>query len=137
MSKATTKKKKKAATREDLLAVLKRRAGGVESLHEEFVPEWGMTVWIAELSGHDQDKVRRWTKGDDLGVKDSSKMLTLVLRDKNGDPLFVEDDIDLLLEESGKVIERLMVKAARLSGVDFEAEKKPSEESRPIDSSTS
>jgi len=124
----------KGATREGLLAKLKKRAGGVGSLTPIEVPEWGMTVYLAELSGWDQEKIQEWVSGDKTRLRDTAKMLPLVLRDVDGKRLFEESEVGLLMAESSVLLLRLMKEAARLSGVDVEEEKKSWPEAASTDS---
>ena len=121
---AQRKHKLAPVSKSALFAQLKERRGGIATLTSYEVPEWNCIIYLAELSGWDQEKIQKWTGGKDVKFSDAAKMLSLVCRDEVGAHLFTEEQVEILLGESGVLLTRIMTFAASLNGVDVEEEKK-------------
>ncbi len=104
-------------TKEQILA-----AKDVETV-EINIPEWDGSVLVKGLTGKERDvfedvclKQRRGEKDIDIrGLK--VKLLSLSIVDDAGNPIFTQEDVELLNEKSGAVINRLFEKAQELSGL--------------------
>src|SRR6266540_1372540 len=101
-----------ALTREQILAARSRR----KPIPLE-VPEWGGTVYIKILSAGDQVAL------SSNGHKDVEIPIFLVaatLVSEDGERLFTDEDVPLLLEEEFPIIMRVYREAARHNGISTE-----------------
>ncbi len=89
------------------------------------VPTWGGDVWIRELSGEERDaweagwlEYRKNVNGDAEDVSNySSYLLTHTLVDAEGKLLFGENDVPLLGQTRGRVLEAVAREAMRINGI--------------------
>jgi hypothetical protein len=88
------------------------------------VPEWGGDVRIKQMSALDRASLAEISnneKGDIGNQRVMLKLLSLVLVDDQGQPLFNEDDIESLGSKSGNVLNRLANEALKLNAMTKEA----------------
>lgn len=82
------------------------------------VSEWGCTVYVRPLNGHQRNKL---VKDALAGGVLYGSALVPSLCDKDGIPLFSELDVDVLNTKSGKVLERLSALVVKLNGLNSDA----------------
>jgi len=88
------------------------------------VPEWGCTVYVATMPGHDRNK---WSSDafDEAGTTERGKMraglLVHCLTDERGAKLFTPEDATALEGKNAAVLARLFAVAIRLNGLGTEA----------------
>lgn len=92
------------------------------------VPEWGVSVYLRELSGAERFSVSRQLS-DDKDIDASAVLLTLSIVDEAGARIFSDDDAPALAQKNSAVLVRLMQEMSRLSALGQEGldrAKKPS-----------
>lgn len=92
------------------------------------VPEWGGSVLVWELSGHERS---RWTDSvikrrgsneyDPIFVDMDAKLVAAAVKDESGKRLFSDKEIGALSKKSAKALQRVVKVARRLSGLTDEA----------------
>lgn len=99
---------------------------GRELVH---VPEWGLSVWVYELTGEELDNWRqgllrssRRSRGDmEVDPKklrgQTARLVCAAVRDENGQRIFADLDAPSLLKKGSGAVERLATVARRLSRV--------------------
>jgi hypothetical protein len=96
------------------------------------VPEWGGTVRLKELSAKDRSLIEATTigaKGQSIEVRIEAfktlreRIVAATLVDEEGKRLYKDNEVGLLGQKSGQVIERLFQKAQELSGMNEKAAK--------------
>lgn len=105
-------------TREQILAADDRKREVVE------VPEWGGSVIVSEMGGHDREA---WAAdaysldGDKINVNRKNfgaRLLAFCLVGDDGELVFSEpSDVEALGKKNGAVINRLFAVADRLNGI--------------------
>lgn len=88
------------------------------------VPEWGVAVWVYEMTG---SEVEAWRSGllrkgkVELDPKAqrlrTARLLAKVIRDENGNRLYADSDASLFLQMGSRGAERVAKVALRLSGL--------------------
>lgn len=118
--KKTKAKPRKYATREKLLDVLQTRT--TLRMEEVTVPEWNnFTLFLRELTVRQQNEVYEKASGEGgVEVKDTVKLLQFACVDREGEPLFEPDDIEVLLDQSGLVVSRLIQQISAMNTVSEE-----------------
>jgi hypothetical protein len=122
-------------SRENKVAIL-----GVSHLRTERVdvPEWGVSVIVAEMSGLARDAFYAKKKERELSISESqADLLCATLIDETGAPVLDESDIARLQVQSSTVLDRLATVAVRINGLEPNAvdeAKKNSETIQPEDS---
>jgi hypothetical protein len=116
----------KALTRDDILNADDLRIEVVQ------VPEWGGIVYIRTLTGQQREKyVESIRKVTGQGKKQSveiilqqsgAKLAAQTICEQGGKPLFTEADIPKLAAKSSKALQRVIDAAAKLNGIDEDAE---------------
>lgn len=95
----------------------KIKAADKKNLLPVDVPEWGLTVWIKQLTVGERDsyeaEVFKARKGDGLMDNPRSKFLVRTLCDENGEPLCKPEDFADLAALSCKPMERLFEAAGK------------------------
>ena len=107
------KKPKKFLSASEILA-----AQDIETVDVD-VPEWGGTVRLRAMSGEEAAKFV-----DSLGGKTSTsavKVVMLCAINEKGDPLFSEEQLELLKKKSLRAILRLQKEVLRINGMSEEA----------------
>ena len=101
------------------------------------VPEWGVTVWVRSMSGHDRDLFE--SQMIDLSEKGRrmdnfrARLTVFCCVDESGKRIFKDGDISALGEKSGKALDRVFDVASRLNKMTeetIEDEKKPSTDAK-------
>lgn len=94
------------------------------SFEDVEVPEWGGSVRVRALSGHDRDEFEAsmaTMRGKKL-VPDTenirAKLVARCLIDEQGDPMFSQRDVWELGKKSAAALDRIFEVASRLSGLD-------------------
>lgn len=92
------------------------------------VPEWGLGVWVWELTGEQLDAYRNHAlqqRGGKVRIEltrlraSTARLLTFAIRTEHGDPVFDEHDgPDRLLRMGAAGIERVAKVARRLSRIE-------------------
>ncbi|MDB6035858.1 MAG: hypothetical protein JWM16_6196 [Verrucomicrobiales bacterium] len=84
---------------------------------EVYVPEWGQTVYVHEMSGRDRDKY-------EINVADSrsrglirARLVVLSVRDAEGNRIFADADADAVADMPAAGLSRVFNLAASLSGI--------------------
>lgn len=90
-----------------------------EKPKEEWVEEWGTTVYLRVISGIERDSFESEVIGG--GVVNlhniSAKLLVRSLCDENGVRVFDDADSDSLGQQSSRVLRRLYEKAKKLNAI--------------------
>ena len=86
------------------------------------VPEWGATVKVVGMSGAARARVMAMAISPE-GTVQLDKiypelLLTCVLDPETDQPIFLPGDGEAIMQKSGKVVERLAMRAAELSGIE-------------------
>jgi len=110
----------KILTKDAILGVTDYQVQEVE------VPEWGGKVLMRTLSGKGRDEfesnVTSKTQGNKVDVRGlKALLLSLVIVDEAGEPLFTQKDLDALNNKSSEVITRLFEVASKMNGIGEEA----------------
>lgn len=84
------------------------------------VPEWGGTVRVRELTGHERDQFEARVLDEDTPRLEKLKnlrawVLHFALVNGDGSRLFSKDDVDALAGKSAAILDRLFQVAQRLS----------------------
>lgn len=85
------------------------------------VPEWGCTVRIGVMTGHQRNA---WSSSafdaDGNVINDNlrSRLLVHCLQDEDGRPLFNESDMEQLEAKSSLVLQRLFAQAKKINGLE-------------------
>jgi hypothetical protein len=77
------------------------------------VPEWGVTVWLKQLTVADQIALSEGSKPEAVPVQ----VLIACLVDDEGKAIFTEADTEALSNEAAGVVVRVFGEAARLNGL--------------------
>lgn len=77
------------------------------------VPEWGVTVWLKQMTVADQVALSEDVKPADMPVA----VLLQCLVDDEGERIFTDDDAEALSRESFPIVLRVFAEAARLNGL--------------------
>lgn len=97
------------------------------------IKEWGVTVYVRSMSGHDRDKFE--SQMIDLQEQGRrmdnfrARLSVFCCVDEKGNRIFKDGDIADLGKKSGKALDRIFEVASRLNKMteeSIEAEKKPS-----------
>lgn len=127
-------KRKRYATREELLEVLKSKALRREEIT---VPEWGgLTFFLQELTVRQQREIFKATKDGSVEVEDTVKLLQYACVTKEGEPLFDDDHLEILMDQSGLVVAELIQKISAMNTVQDEAEEEKNSQAPDEDSAT-
>ena len=91
------------------------------------VTEWGVTVELRGMSGTQRGKFLNQFS-DENGTVDYGKLQPFLLvmcmyNPGTGEPVFTEDDLPLLMNKAGQVLDRLGKRVMYLSGMGDEATK--------------
>lgn len=92
------------------------------------VPQWGVSVWVWELTGAELDLYRQGqikTKGAKVNLdlrSNTARLLTYAIRNASGERMYSERDAAELLKRGASGLEKLARVARRLSGLDDEDE---------------
>lgn len=92
------------------------------------VPEWGGDVELIQLSGNGRAKIMETyqTFKDAGSVAQTNAlqdaMLLACIADDKGQPIFATDDLPLLREKNGVVLETVVKAALKLNGMGEQAE---------------
>ena len=92
------------------------------------VPEWGMDVWVYELTGEELDGWRQYMlrtsrNRQEMNVDpkklrgQTARLVCLAVRDENGQRIFADMDASMLMRKGSGAIERIANVARRLSRV--------------------
>jgi len=108
---------KKILSKQDILT-----ANDIET-KEVDVPEWGGTVFVRGLTGHERDKfessivtrIGKETKVEMENIR--AKLVSLCVVDEEGKKLFNETDVGMLTKKSGAALDRVFSVAQKLSGI--------------------
>lgn len=130
---------KGALTRDQIL-------GAIDLVIEAvFVPEWGGTVYVRNLSGKGRDafegsrvRVGENNKVEMVHENTRARLLALAICDEHGALLFSQEDIETLGEKNASALDRLFDVAQRMSGLrpqDLETKVKNSEAAQTVNSS--
>jgi hypothetical protein len=107
-------KQKRYATRDKLLEVLQKRT--TLRIEEVTVPEWNdFTLFLRELTVRQQNEVYEKASGEGVEVKDTVKLLQFACVDKEGNALFEPEDIEILMDQSGLVVTKLIAKISEMN----------------------
>lgn len=77
------------------------------------VPEWGVTVWIKQMTVADQVTLSEDTSPADMPVR----VLLYTLVDSEGARIFTEADKDALSQEAFPIVLRVFTEVAKLNGL--------------------
>lgn len=125
----TQKKKFKGVTREALLDRLGKPGLSLKKIPVD-VPEWDMTIYLRELSAGEQNEITEKSKekarelkkdgldlkGEDLlSVEESVAMLQLCIVDEDGNQMLKKEEVELLMQQSGKLMTDLLQKASSIN----------------------
>lgn len=96
------------------------------------VPEWGGAVYVRTMSAVEKEKyiasIRQETgrgRKKDVKVlleKSSAKLVVHTACDESGAAIFTDADVDWLSDQSAMAVDRIQKVAARLNGLDDDAE---------------
>lgn len=103
-----------ALTRDEILAARDLATISVD------VPEWGGVVHLRPLTGRERDKFETETlaKGEGNETVDVRARLVVAMAcDEDGVLLFSPEDVDAVAAKSGRALDRLFPRAAKLSGM--------------------
>lgn len=90
------------------------------------VPEWGVTVYIKEMSGSERDSYqaslieqgKSFKDGQRLNMTDvTSKLLVRVLCDADGNRIYTNNEFTVLGRQPASVLNRLAEKAREISAM--------------------
>lgn len=90
---------------------------------EVVVPEWGVTVYLRQLSAAELDywqvsTIKRAGKDVKLDMRNASaRLVSLCMVDADGKRIFGDDEADALGEKSAVVLGRLFAVAQKLNGL--------------------
>lgn len=108
------------------------------------VPEWGGTVRLQALSGHERDRFEASLQDQKTGKVDTSnvraKLIALCAVNEDGTKTFKPIEAAALGKRSARALDRLVAVAKRLSGIDdkdIEEIEKNSESDQSDDSGSS
>jgi hypothetical protein len=108
------------------------------SSEEVTIPEWGGSVWVRTLTAAERDAMEaQWAETKNLHFR--ARFVKFTACDKDGRPLFLDEDIPILSRKPAPVIDRIVEVAQRLNKIstkDREAFEKNSENAPPADSSS-
>lgn len=112
-------------------------------IRELEIPEWGGTVFVRGMTGHERDKYedslyQQRGKDRQLNTRNArAKLVCLCTVDKDGNRLFEDKDVSGISQKSSKALDRIFSVAMELSGIsedDLEELTKNSEEEDGSDS---
>lgn len=104
-------------------------------LHKEWVPEWGVDVYLRTMGGVDRDDFdaeAHAARGPDDAVNFVNlrgRLLVRCIVDKEGKRVFKSEDAEALGRKSARALERIFPIALKMNGLskeDIDALKKPS-----------
>ena len=112
---------KKFFSRDEILKLQDRKT------EEVFVPEWGCSVLVKEMSAADRDQldalmVKR--EGDKIVgdvTNQRAKIVVMTAVNEKGERLFSADDVAALAEKNGKAINRIYEAAVMLGVLQADA----------------
>lgn len=87
------------------------------------VPEWGGSVYVRALSGKQRNQLEmialRYSDQNDLSALENYNGLIAAwsIVDENGNRLFTDDEVGLLMEKSASALNTIVEEARELSGI--------------------
>ncbi|MBN50028.1 MAG: hypothetical protein CMN85_10840 [Spongiibacteraceae bacterium] len=78
------------------------------------VPEWGGSVYVGMMRGHERDAFELAMAGGAKNIR--AKLVADVCQDSEGKRLFTDADVELLGEKSAKALQRVYNVAVRMNG---------------------
>lgn len=104
---------------------------GIEDTRYEVVPvpEWGLSIRLVSLSGHDRNRValaarahRKTRPSEDEAVYFQARIILASMVDEAGEHIGEQSKAPALMAKNGAALTRLYLAAGRLSGIGSEAE---------------